>query len=171
MLARQRLADEYRTMHKLLYFLRNHLVTLLLIAVPVSAAHPAIYRWVDGNGVTQFSETRPEPAPPGLEELAQPDEPPPPAHEDDYYSVLNQARRMEEQRRVLEKEKAVREAQRIARQNAALQNQEPDYPPPDRGYYYGTPYYYPNRPGHPSHPIAPPVRPEPRPSSRVLPNR
>ena len=62
-----------------------------------------VYRWVDPNGVTHFSETPPpDPAvQPAMIELSPP--PPPPPDYDDYYSVVRQAERME--RRRLENEK------------------------------------------------------------------
>jgi Domain of unknown function (DUF4124) len=128
-----------------------------------------VYSWVDPHGVTHFSETPPpDPAiQPAMIELRP--LPPPLADDDDYYSVVRQAERMERNRlenEKLEAERRQAEAEAIrARIEAQAALQTPDtHVDPAFGYlpvYPGYPGYgpghgnrtwlpgqYPNRPGY-----------------------
>lgn len=128
-------------------------VFLALVAVFPGSGAGTVFTWVDDNGVTWFSDT-----PPGdesvstrlIEEL-----PPPVAGEpggDNFYSVINQARRMESQRLLAEKLKAERlQAEAEARQARAemLAAQQPVILYQNAAYPYVYPYYYPHRRHHP----------------------
>ena len=87
----------------------------LLLADPV--ASETVYVWRDATGVTHFSEEYPK-NPPADIQTVELDAPPPGANSfDNYYSVVNQARRMAEERRkrereALERRLAIQEAQR-----------------------------------------------------------
>jgi hypothetical protein len=141
--------------------IRIPLFTLLFMALQPTLAEP-VYSWVDPAGITHFSEI---PPPPGQAEAVQLELPPhPPAIHpgDDYYSVLNQATRMEAQR--LEREQV--EAQRRqaeaevwrARAEALTASESATVTPPPVAYRYIPWYprrgYYPphHRPHHPQHP-------------------
>jgi hypothetical protein len=80
------------------------MLTLCTMTGSTDAAESRVYKWVDADGVTHYSESRP--ASPGTTHGTVELEPvPPPASdlEADYYSVINQARRMQEER--LERER------------------------------------------------------------------
>jgi hypothetical protein len=87
----------------------------LLLADPV--ASETVYVWRDAKGVTHFSEECPENPPADIQTIEL-DAPRPAANSfDNYYSVINQARRMGEERRkreqdALERRLAILEAQR-----------------------------------------------------------
>jgi hypothetical protein len=131
----------------------------LLAAVPAMAAD--VYRWVDENGVVNFSDTAPRGAETGgavdtvtLQDAAPKDQEP----GQDIYHVAAQAERMQALRDEMEKEReARREQQRRAAQQPAA--------PSSSGVNYGYPYAYPAygrpplRPGRP--PAKPPARPVP----------
>lgn len=93
------------------------LIIGLLFADPL--ASETVYTWRNDNGVTHFSEERPE-YPPADIQTIELDVPRPAANVfDNYYSVVNQARRMEEDRRKRERDALERRlAIQQARQNA-----------------------------------------------------
>lgn len=153
---------------------RIPLIFLLFVALQPAAAEP-VYSWVDPAGITHFSGL---PPPPGVDEAMQLDLPPYPAAAipaDDYYSVINQAARMESRRLEREKLEAQRrlaeaEAQR-ARAEALAAREAAMQPAPAVSYPY-LPWYpvsgrhphrhhprrdhrdshYPHRANHPHHP-------------------
>lgn len=101
--------------------LRNIILQLLLLLFISPALAGPVYRWIDAGGITHFSETPPVDTAATVQVLELP--PPPPYNpDDDYYSVANQAARMEaarlERDRVhaeqLRAEAALRQAQAAA---------------------------------------------------------
>jgi hypothetical protein len=174
----------------------KHMRKLLLITAccltGVSQSHAgAVYSWVDPDGVTYFSETPPpEPGLPArMIELAP--LPPPPA-DDDYYSIIRQAERMERRRlesEKLEAERRLAEAEaRRARMEAEAAAQPPATYQDERTIYFPAYPYYPgyrrsyvdrprragDRPGRPGHwPDKPgdrsgkPGYPQPRPGPHI----
>jgi len=124
-----------------------------------------VYRWVDPNGVTHFSETPPpDPAvQPAMIELSPP--PPPPPDYDDYYSVVRQAERMERRRLENEKLEAERrqaeaEAMRARIEAQAAMQTPGTYSEPDFGYLPVYPGYPGYGPGHGNRPWRPGDRPD-----------
>lgn len=111
-------------MHKL-----TRIPLFLLLLLPLSPATGGeIFTWVDASGITHFSEQPPENAPGEVFRLELPPAPPfRPYPADDYYSVINQAARMETRRLQNEKLRAERlqaeaEARRArAEEQAALE--------------------------------------------------
>ena len=139
---------------------------LLATLVSGSAAGP-VYQWVDGNGITWFSDT---PPPDGFVDVMLIEDLPPPAAgtraDGDFYSVINQARRMEAQRLLSEKLRAERlqaEAEASRAQAEALAAQQPVIQYESQPGLYTYPYYpryYHHRPGrHPHHKPGRPGRP------------
>jgi hypothetical protein len=142
----------------------------LLLSLPASLVSAAqVYTWVDGAGITHFSETPPaDPADTQLVNI-QPSPTPTGVPSEDFYSVINQADRMESSRLAneklaAEKKQADAEASKARAEAAALQqgaynNSSYD----DTRYYPVYPYYpryghHPGRPGHghkPTHPVYP----------------
>ncbi|MCG6899265.1 MAG: DUF4124 domain-containing protein [Gammaproteobacteria bacterium] len=151
------------------------------LTLPLTFASAAqVYRWVDDSGVTHFSETPPPenaadtqviniaPTPTPASDRAN-------AEDDDFYSVVNQAKRMEarrleSERLAAEKEQARAEASRARAEAAAIQ-QGPSIDSADNNvrYYPVYPYYpryghHPWKPGHrpkperPVHPVEPQSR-------------
>lgn len=150
-----------------------------MLALLTSAAVCAneAYSWVDEQGTTHFSEVPPDNQSRTAEQI---ELLPPPetgsTEEDDYYSVINQANRMEARRLENEKleaerRKAEAEARRAAAEAYAARNtppqdysrEEPRYYPSYPLYGYRPPYgrhpgfrpghrpgrpHYPGRPGH-----------------------
>ena len=131
----------------------------IIITLPVSA-NPAeqVYTWVDDSGTTHFSEAPPlEPATDAslIEVLPASGAAPSNAADDGFYSVINQAERMQTRR--LENEKLTAEKRLAdakagkarAEAQAALQS---SYNDNNITYYPAYPYYYPryrrHRPGH-----------------------
>ena len=117
----------------------------LIITLPVCAGG-AVYQWVDTQGVTHFSET--PPAATGVEVTRIELDPAPAAgFSDDYFSVVNQAMRME--RRRLEAEAARTEhlqaqaAADRARAAAAAATEPAPAPDPEVVYLPRYPYHYP----------------------------
>ncbi len=146
---------------------------LLLLIAPVRAA--PVYSWTDAQGVTHFSETPPDDA--QIESSVLEVEPAPvagPSIADDYYSVANQAARMEARR--LEQERlraeilrAEAEARRADADAAAAAREQAEAAADARDIRYYPLYpYYPNYgyrryPYHRDHPRFPPPRPHPPP--------
>jgi hypothetical protein len=150
--------------------IRISLYALLIMAMqPVFAA--PVYTWTDAEGVTHFSEV----PPPGQDEALQLELEPYPAPgmpEDDYFSVINQAARMESRRLERERLEAQRmqaeaEARRAHAEAMAAREAAagPAQPPPATGYLYfpGYPYR--------SHRPHPPYRPHPEHWGRYPPYR
>jgi hypothetical protein len=130
------------------------LLRMLLISITTLAQAEPVYRWIDRAGVTHFSETPPDRTVTGVRIV---DLPPPgpeqPVQADDYYSVANQAARMEARR--LESERLRAEQQRAAaalRQTEAASVAPPQEPEPEPVYQY---LYFP----YPPHPAGPYFRP------------
>jgi hypothetical protein len=126
------------------------------------AAAQEVYRWVDENGVVNFSDTMPQAADASasanvntvtLEDTTPKDYDP----EADIYNVTAQAERMQALRDQMEKDReARREQQSRAPQQPAVQY--------ERGVSYGYPYSFPAY-GRPPYrpPAKPPSRPVPEP--------
>jgi len=118
---------------------------LVLLTALSSAAAGPVYTWVDGAGITYFSDTPPADESIGVRLIN--DLPPPAAGmpgDGDFYSVVNQAKRMETQRLLAEKLAAERlqaEAEASRAQAEALAAQQPviQYDNEPDGYIY--PYY------------------------------
>jgi len=145
---------------------------MLLLAIAAEAG--TVYRWRDASGAVHYSD---EPPPPGAQSADQVELAPAPGAttaDQDYYSVTNQARRMEEQRREAERQQAEIEAVR-RRDAAAAPAADQASPRKEEGEPvwilapgYGRP---PHGPGHrpptndwwPQFPLRPPHRPAPRP--------
>ncbi|NOR40201.1 MAG: DUF4124 domain-containing protein [Gammaproteobacteria bacterium] len=134
-------------------------IVLLLAAPPAGSVQ--IYTWIDDNGVTHFSES-----PPGDNSLAveQLEVLPPPSAgsttDENFYSVVNQANRMETRRLenmkiIAERQQAEAETKRAAAEAQAIKQSPyqdnnnaryyPAYPVIPR-YGYGRPGY--GRPGY-----------------------
>jgi hypothetical protein len=126
------------------------LTQLLLFLFLQVALADAVYRWVDAEGVTHFSETPPADAAGPVHVLDLPPAPPASQETDDYYSVANQAARMEasrlERERVraeqLRAEAALREAKAAATPEPSVP-EEPEAIPVFRYRHYHYPGYAP----------------------------
>jgi hypothetical protein len=160
------------------------LSTLLLLPLAQPGAEQA-YTWVDENGTTHFSETPPHNESINAEQINL--LPAPSAgnvSDDDFYSVVNQADRMEKNRLENERLTAERslteaEAKRAsAEAQAAQQTPDQQNTQEDTRYYPAYPYYgnygrrpgYDNKPhpGKPGHPAHLPARPGHHPSRRPI---
>ena len=128
----------------------------LLTAVPAYAQE--VYRWVDENGVVNFSDTAPAATAADVDILAL--ENPTPASDDpgeDIYDVAGQAERMQALREEMARE---REARRERQRESA----RPPVAQPSEVVRYGYPYNYPGYPRPPARPPGkPPGRPTPEP--------
>lgn len=122
----------------------------LLLLLPALASAATVYTWTDDRGVTHFSETPPPDRMADTRRL-EIDAPPAmgPAFDDDYFSVINQARRMqqsrlENERARVERLKAEAQAKRAAAQARAARRSDDEY-------YYREPWYTPiySYPRHP----------------------
>ena len=144
----------------------------LLLPLPAVAAADTVYTWTDADGVAHFSETPPADAvletrrieietPPGIQS----------AVDDEYFSVINQAERMQQSR--LENERARTErlqAEAQIRKAAAEARAANRYYAP----LWGSALWPGHRPGHrPGRPGHLPSRPGNRPSRPTVgvPNR
>lgn len=133
----------------------NRLLPALLFPVVALVQAEPVYHWIDRAGVTHFSETPPVGAVNGFRILELP--PPGPEHPvqpDDYYSVANQAARMEARRLESERLRAAQEraAAALRQSEAASATQAPE-PVPEPVYpylYYAYPPY-PERTHHHPH--------------------
>jgi len=129
---------------------------VLLTAISSSSAGP-VYSWVDDDGITHFSDTPPIDESVSVRSIE--DLPPPAAGismDGNFYSVVNQATRMETQRLLAEKLRAERlQAEAEARQARAeaLAAQQPAIryeKEPDRYIYPYYPRHHHHQPGkHP----------------------
>jgi len=146
------------------------LMLLTLIASCATAAE--VYTWIDDNGVTHFSETPPQQQTDDTQRI---DLAPLPKssssndEDDDYYSVVNQAermeaRRLENEKLAAEKKQASAEASKAQAEATAIQQgANNDNASDDSRYYPVYPYYppyghHPWGPGHgpkPVHPVYP----------------
>jgi hypothetical protein len=144
----------------------------LLVLLQPAAWSARVYSWTDAHGITHFSET--PPADTRIEATVLEIEPAPapgtPAA-DDYYSVVNQAARMEARRLEMERHRAeILKAEAQARQAeaaaaaAARATAKAETPPPAGSYYplYPWRHYYGSRP-YPSYRHRPPLPPADRP--------
>jgi hypothetical protein len=122
-----------------------------------------IYRWVDENGVVNFSATAPAGVGAGVDTVILEDNAPKDYDpEADIYNVAAQAERMRALREELDAE---REARRERERSAARQ------PPAEQDRpmaHYGYPYGYPAYPRPPARPPRPPA-PEPYTTSTLRP--
>ncbi len=118
---------------------------LVLLTLLSSGSAGPVYTWVDASGITWFSDSPPTEEPVSLSLIE--DLPPPAAGipaDGDFYSVINQARRMETRRLLNEKLTAERlqaEAEANQARAEALAAQQPTivYEDGPGGYIY--PYY------------------------------
>lgn len=117
---------------------------VLLAAISGTSAGP-VYSWVDDDGITYFSDTPPTEESVSVRLI---DNLPPPAAgitmDGNFYSVVNQARRMETQRLLAEKLKAERlqaEAEARQAQAEALAAQQPPIQYQNAPDWYIYPYY------------------------------
>jgi len=125
------------------------------LALPGRAPAAQAYRWVDEAGVVHFSDVLPPTDPGTLETvpLAPPAAPRDPAG--DYYSIVNQLKRMQESRLALERERAEqrRRERELALKEQSLPGPRPGaiyYSPPPRIVYWGPwPSYHACRPWRP----------------------
>ena len=146
------------------------LILLLILTTPLAGASQ-VFTWVDDTGVTHFSETPPVDAPEDSR-LIDLDTPPPRGPVttgDDFYSVVNQARRMEirrleNEKLAAEKKQAYAEARKARAEATAIQQGAYNYNNSPRYYpvfsYYPRYGHHPWKPGHghkprPEHPIHP----------------
>ena len=140
------------------------LIALSLICWVGSATAQEVYRWVDENGVVNFSDTAPAAAANlntvDLEDTTPRNYDP----EEDLYNVAAQAERMQALREQMEKDREARRQQ----QASAAKQPAPQY---QRSVNYGYPYGYPVRPRPPIEPPIepPPTRPEPYETSTLVP--
>ena len=143
----------------------------ILLTLSASFAGAAqVYTWVDDSGVTHFSETPPavQVSETQLIEIT-PSATPASVADDDFYSVVNQAdrmeaRRLENEKLAAEKKRTEAEARKTRAEAAAIQQGAyTDSVSDNRRYYPAYPYYprygyHPGRPGHgfkPVHPVHP----------------
>lgn len=171
-------------------------VALILSSTPLPSLGEdgLLYKWEDAQGQVHYSDRPPAGPAISVERYALPAQAPTePSPEGDYYSVENQAKRLEQAR--LERESAraarARERQEEERRAAELEalRKPPETPAPqpplDRYPVYTLPFpppwpAYPHRPSHrphPPHPPHPPLgrpkepKPEARPGAALLPWR
>ena len=126
------------------------------------AAATEIYKWVDENGVTHFSQTAPDPSVAGVSQQKLRDTTPSDYDPDqDIYGVEAQAERMKQMREDMDEKRQARlEREREAQKQQAVQYRDREY--------YGYPVY---RPGWVDpHPPLLPTPPIARPPSGVMPN-
>ncbi len=143
------------------------LALLLPSAQPLSQGAGSLYKWEDTQGQVHYSDQ--PPADPAVPVETQPLPKQVPAEQgpdQDYYSVENQAKRLEDERRQreaarLEKERQRQEDERRAAELEALRAPAPPQEAAPQG--YGYPVYMlplrPIRPPHPPHPPYPPHQP------------
>lgn len=131
-----------------------------LLAGPAAATE--IYKWVDENGVTHFSQTAPDPSVDGVSQQKLRDTTPSDYDPGkDIYGVEAQAERIKQMREEMDEKRQARlEREREAQKQQAVQYRDREY--------YGYPIY---RPGWVNpHPPLRPTPPIARPPSGVMPN-
>ena len=153
-----------------------YLPIFLALSTAVACA-VEIYTWVDDSGVTHFSETPPaaDASDTQIIDIA-PTATPEGVMDDEFYSVVNQAERMEARRLqneklAADKKQAAAAADKARAEAAAIQQGQDNESVDNDSYYYPAyPYYpryghHPGRPGHGHKPVYP-VYPEvPRPKN------
>ncbi len=144
---------------------RISLLGLLCLVLPPLAAGP-VYSWVDPAGITHFSELPPPPGTGGMMQLELPPYPPVTRPQDDYWSVINQAARMQAQRLERERLEAERrhaeaEAWRAQAEAQAAGESAAPYPIPAYIPWYPAPVWHPH-PRHHQHGYRDHDRPDPR---------
>lgn len=161
--------------HFAIRFLALSLLTLLSLGSSAWGAAPRVYKWVDADGVTHYSQTPPPPGTPGGEALQlklppAPPEAPPPTKEQELQAL-------QERMRVLEKKL---EAERQVRAQAEAQQDidaivPPELEPPEDSYGIVYPWRPPlrfrrrHRPIGPS-PLKPPTTPNATPDLYRVPS-
>ena len=141
---------------------KKAIVLLLVVLLTGPAAATEIYKWVDENGVTHFSQTAPDPSVAGVSQQKLRDTTPSDYDPDqDIYGVEAQAERMKQMREDMDEKRQARlEREREAQKQQAVQYRDREY--------YGYPVY---RPGWVDpHPPLLPTPPIARPPSGVMPN-
>jgi hypothetical protein len=140
----------------------HRLYTLLLACSPIMFCDSAswaqeVYRWVDENGVVNYSDTAPRAVHEDIDTL-QLDDTTPAGYDpsEDRYHVAAQAERMQALREEMEKQ---REQQRERLRSRPAQTPQ-QYP---QGVRYGYPYGYPVYPRPPNRPPVDPRPPRPEP--------
>lgn len=126
---------------------------LLMLASPLAAQE--IYRWVDENGVVNFSDTSPTGRIEGVSTVDL--EEPAPPHQDPEQDLYNIAATAERTQALRDAMAADREARRERQRESATQ-QAPSYP---QASSYALPPWWWDRPGYGRPPQRPPMRPEP----------
>lgn len=132
---------------------------LALHAAPLAAQQ--IYRWVDENGVVNFSDRAPPAAAADVSALTLPDNPPANLDpEQDLFNLEATAQRTQARRDELAAEREARSERAAAQPPVAA-----PYPQQHYGYPYDYPFAYPRPPGwRPGWPgDRPPQRPSPKP--------
>jgi hypothetical protein len=121
-----------------------------------------VYKWVDPQGAVHYSDAPPPDGVPVVDAMRFDLPPAPPPSEEDYYSIANQARRMEAERLALERERQQRREQELRRQAEQLeleareralqaQQEREEYGPSPYLLGYPYPYYYAPRPNRLQH--------------------
>ena len=145
-------------------------LSILLTLCVSSASAAQVYTWVDDSGVTHFSETPPAERTTDTQLIdITPSAAPASNAGNDFYSVVNQAdrmeaRRLENEKLAAEKQQARAEASKARAEAAAIQQHSYNENAYDNTRYYPVyPYYpryghHPGKPGHghkPGHPVQP----------------
>lgn len=129
---------------------------VLLTGLPHAQSDAAaVYRWVDAGGITHYSSSPPGSPQGEVRTIDLPDAiPPESGQDDDYFSVVNQARRMEQARRAREQERFERRMaqQRLRLNRALVEAQRPAQQAPESGrvgVVWSPAYYRPHWPSRP----------------------
>ena len=148
------------------------LLPILLTLSTSFAGAAEVYTWVDDSGVTHFSETPPAQHTSDTQLIeVTPTAAPASLADDDFYSVVNQAdrmeaRRLENEKLAAEKKQADAEASKARAEAAAIRQGAYNDSASDNSRYYPVYPFYPRyrhppgRPGHgyrpkPVHPVQP----------------
>ena len=122
------------------------LTGVLALLTTATVCANEVYSWVDEQGTTHFSEVQPDNQSHPAEQI---DLLPPPksgnSEKDDYYSVINQANRMETRRLENEKLEAERRRAEAEAKRAAAEAHAARSTPP-QNYVNEQPRYYPSYP-------------------------
>lgn len=132
------------------------LALLALLLGNSTAVATEVYRWVDEDGVSHFSQNPPPEDVDGVKKMTLEDTTPPDYDPDeDRYNVAEQEKRMASIRDDMQEK---RDAERERRRKAAAQQPAIQYQQP---YPYGYSSFL--RPGYPGYPVQPlpPLRPQP----------
>lgn len=146
---------------------------LLTIFCLSAVTAETVYKWTDASGITHFSQNPPAQDPMIVEIIEFDALTPPPQGTDDYYSVVNQARRMEAARRKREQENldrrlAIKEAQQAEQEVSEYYRSDTAYIPVYSYYGYKRPYrtgYFRRKPDYGRYPgYTPGIGKHPRPA-------